>query len=102
MIDPPEGHLATYIASLERVRDLMGPGAVLHPAHGPVASDGARVLERFLEHRQRREDALIAALATGTAREDELVRTVYLEVEESLHPIAARSLRWTIHAWARS
>jgi len=101
VIDPPEGHLATYISSLERMRDLMGPGAVLHPAHGPVASDGVRVLDRFLEHRQRREDALITALevesirgsVSGGLHEDELVRSVYAEVDESLHPIAARSLR---------
>lgn len=93
VISPPEGHMATYVASLERMAGLMGEAGVLHPAHGPVASDGPRVLRRYVEHRQRREDGLADALADGISAEDELVRRVYADVPEELHPIAALSLR---------
>lgn len=93
VIDPPEGHLATYLASLERVRDLLGPDDVVHPAHGPVASSGRRVLERYLEHRARRESSLVHALADGLETEADLVRRVYADVDERMLPIAARSMR---------
>jgi len=93
VIDPPDGHLATYLASLERIRDLMGPGEVLHPAHGPVASDGPALLERYLEHRGRREESLVRALGEEPAPEAALVARVYADVAEELLPVAARSLR---------
>lgn len=93
VIDPPEGHMATYLASLERMASLLAEGAVLHPAHGPVASDGPRQLARYIEHRRRREAALVAALEQGLRSEGELVRRVYADVPEEAHPIAARSLR---------
>ena len=93
VIDPPEGHLGTYLQSLERVRELMSEGEVLHPAHGPVAAEGRRVLERYIEHRVRREDALVRALEERPKVEEELVRLVYADVDEALFPIAARSLR---------
>ncbi|MFT7078213.1 MAG: glyoxylase-like metal-dependent hydrolase (beta-lactamase superfamily II), partial [Planctomycetota bacterium] len=93
VIDPPEGHMADYIESLERVAELAGESAVLHPSHGPVASDGRTLLRRYLEHRLRREDSLVAALQEGVEEEEMLVRRVYADVEEHLYPIAARSLR---------
>lgn len=93
VIDPPDGHLATYLSSLERVRDLMGPGEVLHPAHGPVASDGPVLLDRYLEHRARREESLVRALGDAPMSEPALVARVYADVAEELLPVAARSLR---------
>lgn len=93
VIDPPDGHLATYIKSLERMAEIMSGGGVLHPAHGPVASNGHRVLARYLLHRERREESLIGALQDGLSEESELVARVYADVDKRLFPIAARSLR---------
>ncbi|MEZ6015116.1 MAG: MBL fold metallo-hydrolase [Planctomycetota bacterium] len=100
VIDPADGgHLATYLASLQRVLDL-GIG-VLHPAHGPVASDGRAALVRYIEHRALRERALVSALSAegasaplGARDVEALTRAVYADVEDPrLLPIAARSLR---------
>ncbi|MEM9379624.1 MAG: MBL fold metallo-hydrolase [Planctomycetota bacterium] len=93
VIDPPEGHLATYLASLRALRETMADGGVLHPSHGTVATDGARILDQYLAHRAERERALEAALRGGAALEDDLLREVYEEVDERLLPVAARSLR---------
>lgn len=93
VIDPPEGHLGQYIESLERAADLLGDSAVLHPSHGPVASDGRTLLRRYLEHRERREESLVKALRDGVSKETDLVARVYADVDERLFPIAARSLR---------
>jgi glyoxylase-like metal-dependent hydrolase (beta-lactamase superfamily II) len=95
VIDPADGgHLATYLASLQRVRER-GLG-VLHPAHGPVASDGAAAITRYLEHRALRQRVLLAALARGAPVDaDALLSKVYADVtDERLLPIAARSLRF--------
>ena len=85
--------MAQYLESLRRTAELLDGSAVLHPSHGPVASEGRAVLERYVEHRQRREDSLVAALAEGISTEPELVARVYAGVDERLFPIAARSLR---------
>ncbi len=90
VIDPPEGHLATYLASLERM--LAVPMGVLHPAHGPVARDGHALLRQYLQHRAARESQLVAALDEGARTHDELLPQVYADVDRALWPFAARSL----------
>lgn len=90
IIDPPEGHLATYLESLRRM--LTVPMGMLHPAHGPVAREGHRVLSAYLEHRAEREAELLAALGRGGGSVGELVADVYRDVSPDLHGFAARSL----------
>ncbi len=90
IIDPPEGHMHTYLDSLNRL--LSTPMNVLYPAHGPPRRDGHGLIRHFLRHRQKREDAVKAAL-TGTPRTvGELLPEIYADVSESVYPIAARSL----------
>ncbi len=90
VIDPPEGHMATYLASLERVRAL-GIG-VLCPAHGMAAREGTRVLERTLVHRREREEKLASCLGPVPRTTEELLHDVYDDVDARLHPVARRSL----------
>ena len=59
VVAPPEGHLRTYLASLERMISRTG---VLHPAHGPALTDGAGALRGYLAHRARRTEQVRAAL----------------------------------------
>ncbi|MCA8979459.1 MAG: MBL fold metallo-hydrolase [Planctomycetes bacterium] len=92
VIDPPEGHMATYLDSLARLRDR-GIG-MLYPAHGPAHRDGTALLGALIEHRLAREARLRAALRVEARREDELLGEVYDDVaDERLLPVAARSLR---------
>lgn len=91
VIDPPEGHLATYLQSLARVRDL-GVGTIL-PAHGAAAPDGVALLARYLAHRAERERVLLGALFTvGAALPESLVPLVYADVPKGMHALALRSL----------
>ncbi len=91
VIEPPEGHLATYLASLARVRAL-GIGALL-PAHGPVAADGDALLARYLEHRAAREMRLVEALGRlGPAHPERLVPEVYADTPRAAHRLALGSL----------
>ena len=90
-IDPPEGHMATYLKSLHRVLDM--DIGTLCPAHGPAARDGSAVLRHFLVHRQEREEKLVAALGEEPRAEEALLPVVYDDVKEEVMGLAARSLR---------
>ena len=90
LIDPPEGHLRTYLDSLNRLLSM--PMRALYPAHGPPHRDGHSLIRHFLEHRQKRENAVRTALTGAPRSIDHLLPEVYADVSESVYPIAARSL----------
>lgn len=90
VVDPPEGHMATYLASLARLaREASG---VLYPAHGTAARDARAAVAAVLEHRRAREERLARALDEGARTEEELLARVYDDVADALRPLAARSL----------
>jgi glyoxylase-like metal-dependent hydrolase (beta-lactamase superfamily II)/8-oxo-dGTP pyrophosphatase MutT (NUDIX family) len=91
VIDPPEGHLRTYLQSLERLLAL--PMRTLYPAHGPAVQDGHKVVRQYLRHRAQREQKLLAALAEQPATARELLPKVYWDVDKKMLGIAARSLQ---------
>jgi glyoxylase-like metal-dependent hydrolase (beta-lactamase superfamily II) len=92
IIDPPEGDMADYLASLDR---LLGekPGAI-YPAHGPVVPGGVQKLEQYRTHRLERERLVIEALQKrkGPATPAQLVPDAYPDVKPELYPYAERSL----------
>jgi glyoxylase-like metal-dependent hydrolase (beta-lactamase superfamily II) len=93
VIAPPDGDMAAYLASLEKVRALH-PDA-LAPAHGPLLTDPDAYVGHYISHRLAREaavaDALDAAGPTG-ADTEALVKAVYVDVHELLHPVARFSV----------
>jgi len=88
VIDPPEGDMAVYLASLQRLLDL-SPGT-LFPAHGPPIPDGPGKLREYLEHRAMRAALVLAAVQAGAATPAEVVAQAYSDTPEPLHPIAER------------
>lgn len=90
VIDPPEGDLAQYLRSLQRMRDL-GPRTI-YPGHGPVVLDAGAKLDEYLEHRAQREEQVLAGLADGPRTPEDLVPDIYRGYPEELHPLAARSV----------
>jgi glyoxylase-like metal-dependent hydrolase (beta-lactamase superfamily II)/8-oxo-dGTP pyrophosphatase MutT (NUDIX family) len=91
IVDPPEGDMLDYLASLRRLLQL-GPG-VIYPAHGPVVSAGADRLRGYLEHRLQREELVLAALRSlGAATPAQLVPPSYPDVQPEVYPLAERSL----------
>jgi glyoxylase-like metal-dependent hydrolase (beta-lactamase superfamily II) len=93
VVDPPEGDMADYLATLGRLlRD--GCGAIV-PAHGPAIPDGDGKLLEYIAHRQRREEQVLATLAArpgALGRPIDLVPAVYPEVPPYFHPLAARQV----------
>lgn len=90
IVDPPEGHLATYLQSLERL--LKEPLSTLYPAHGPALKDGHKLVKQYLRHRRQRETGLLTALAESPATLEQLLPKVYWDADPRLYPFAARSL----------
>ncbi len=87
VIKPPDGDMAAYLASLERIKAMRL--STLAPAHGHPIEDPKARIDWYLQHRIEREAAIAAALKdAGSATIDELVATVYTDVDPERHPIA--------------
>jgi len=88
VIDPPEGEMAVYLASLARLLALAP--RTLYPAHGNPALDGAAKLAEYLEHRKEREAKVLAAL-TPPGTLTEVTARAYGDTLPAALPVAARS-----------
>lgn len=87
----PDGVLADYLTSLERLRGL-GSIPVL-PGHGPVLPDAEAVAAYYLRHRAQRLAQVEAAVAAGATAPADVVATVYADVDRSVWPAAELSVR---------
>ncbi len=91
VIDPPEGHLQTYLDSLARLRDL--EIGVAYPAHGPAVRQGRRVFDKFIRHRATREATLVRVLGESEPKTAaDLVPAVYDDTDPRMYGFAERSL----------
>jgi len=91
LIDPSEGDMALYLASLERL--LARPAMTLLPAHGPMIADGHAKLREYLAHRRMREARVLAALEDAPKSIEQLLPEAYGDTPRVLWPLADRSLR---------
>jgi glyoxylase-like metal-dependent hydrolase (beta-lactamase superfamily II) len=92
---PPDGGLADYLNSLWRILAL--DVAVIYPAHGPAIHNPREKVEAYLAHRALREEQILAGLRDGVHRIPDLVRSIYTDVAEFMHPVAA----WSVEAHLR-
>jgi len=90
VIDPPDGDMADYLASLEKLIALRP--TLLLPAHGSPNGAPAGRLKGLLAHRHEREAAVLAALGEAPRTLAELVPAVYADVKRELWNWAERSL----------
>jgi len=92
----PDGALAPYLDSLEKLRAFANSAAGLDrllPGHGPVITDPGKVLTQYLTHRKDRLDQVRQAVAAGHTTAQAVVEHVYADVDHSLWPAAERSVR---------
>jgi glyoxylase-like metal-dependent hydrolase (beta-lactamase superfamily II) len=92
VISPPDGDMATYLRSLERLLAL--DLAAIAPGHGHVIDKPHDEVRRLIAHRMKREQKVLGAFAArnGPATLDELLPLVYEDVPQRAHPVARRSL----------
>ncbi|MEX2558048.1 MAG: MBL fold metallo-hydrolase [Actinomycetota bacterium] len=101
VVADPDGDMTQYLASLERLRDLDIDR--IYPGHGPVIEQPGPVIEEYIAHRLMREDQIFDGLAAaaGPVTPEELVASIYTDVDPVLHPVAAMSVRAHLAKLAR-
>jgi len=91
VISPPDGDMAVYLESLERLLAL--DLAALAPGHGHVIGQPHDEARRLIAHRMKREQKVLDAFQRGNpATLDELLPFVYDDVPQRVHPVARGSL----------
>jgi len=83
--------MAPYLESLERLRGL--DVEALHPGHGETMTNPSEVIDWYVAHRLQREQEVLQAVRAGAASVADIVEVVYRDVDHSLHPLAAVSVR---------
>jgi glyoxylase-like metal-dependent hydrolase (beta-lactamase superfamily II) len=93
VIRPPDGNMADYLESLQKIRKLRLRS--IAPGHGHLIEDPKDVIDHYLEHRLERERQILGVVADeGTTKVDAIVKHVYADVPTELHPVA----RYSVHA----
>lgn len=95
VIDPPDGNMGAYLASLDRLSDACRDGEVrfILPAHGYVLGQAAEVIANLRAHRLRREAKVLAAMQSRpNGSLDDWVQLAYDDVPPRLWPVAKRSM----------
>jgi len=91
LIAPPEGDLARYLASLQRMHSL--EPACLLPGHGPADADPMGRLQMYIEHRLTRESQVMELLSGGAWSIGDLVAGIYPDLAPALRPAAALTMQ---------
>ncbi len=90
IIDPPDGDMAAYLHSLQRLRALSLQ--LLIPSHGAPIEAPDEHLAQVIDHRLAREALVLAALDHTPRIPAARVPAAYPEVPPALYPLAERSL----------
>ncbi len=93
VIAPPDGDMAAYLASLDRLAGLRPRLRSIAPGHGHVIDDPKAKIEEYVAHRLERERQVVDALRRrGSATIPELVADIYTDVPVEMHGWAAYSV----------
>jgi len=93
VISPPDGDMATYLDSLERLKTIRPRLKAIAPGHGHVIDDPLAVVDATIAHRLAREAQVLDVLRErGPAAITDLVEQIYADVVPELHPVARRTV----------
>jgi glyoxylase-like metal-dependent hydrolase (beta-lactamase superfamily II)/8-oxo-dGTP pyrophosphatase MutT (NUDIX family) len=91
LIDPPEGNVRDYLATLERYRQL--PRLVaLFGGHGPAVGSPRAKIDEYIAHRLKRERDILDAVRGGVQTPAEIVARAYTDVHPRMHAWAERAV----------
>lgn len=90
IVAPPDGSMADYMASLDRL--IARDDRLLLPGHGGPVTEPAGFLRALKAHRLRREQAVLARVQAGDERIAEMVKVIYRDTDPKLHGAAALSV----------
>ncbi|MGO7380252.1 MBL fold metallo-hydrolase [Rhizobium ruizarguesonis] len=90
IVAPPDGSMADYMESLERL--INREDRLLLPGHGGPVTQPSTFLKALKAHRLRREQAVLARVQAGDQRIAEMVKVIYRDTDPKLHGAAALSV----------
>ena len=91
LIDPPDGNMRDYLASLARMRALPKL-SVLFGGHGPPIANPYEKIDEYISHRQQREELILDAVRKGASTPKEIVARAYVDVSPKAHAMAERAV----------
>jgi glyoxylase-like metal-dependent hydrolase (beta-lactamase superfamily II)/8-oxo-dGTP pyrophosphatase MutT (NUDIX family) len=91
LIDPPEGNMREYLASLERMRALPNL-SVLFGGHGPAVANPYDKIDEYISHRRQREELILNAVRQGATTPKDIVARAYTDVSPKAHAMAERAV----------
>lgn len=90
VVAPPDGSMAAYMASIEKLRGL--EHARYWPGHGGPVTEPQRFLRGLVQHRRQREAAIMNRLGAGDETIAAMVPAIYQGLAPALHGAAALSV----------
>ncbi|MGH7763037.1 MAG: MBL fold metallo-hydrolase [Candidatus Dormibacteraceae bacterium] len=91
MVTYPEGNVADYLHSLERLARL--EPRLLFPGHWDPVTDAKGKIAEYTHHRLEREAQILAEVRRGAGTAAELTRRVYGDLDDRLMAAAEMTLR---------
>jgi glyoxylase-like metal-dependent hydrolase (beta-lactamase superfamily II) len=93
VIAPPDGDMAAYLRSLDRLTALRPRLRSIAPGHGHLIEKPAAKIEEYVTHRLAREAQVLDVLErAGTTTIEPIVKEIYADVPEELHVMAGYSV----------
>ncbi|PLK26894.1 MBL fold metallo-hydrolase [Novosphingobium sp. TH158] len=90
VVAPPDGDMAAYMASLEKLYDR--EDRVYYPAHGEAVEKPRQLVRGMIGHRRQRERQILRLLEEGVQQIAAMVPRMYKGVDERLWGAAGRSV----------
>ncbi len=90
VVAPPDGDMAAYLASLDKLLDRRD--AVYWPTHGPAITEPQQHVRAFIAHRREREAGILDCLRAGIGQIDAIVERLYVGLQPGLRRAAGRSV----------
>ena len=90
-IAPPEGNMADYLKSLEKMKNLPNL-RFLCGSHGAAVYDAKGKIEEYIAHRTEREKMILEAFQNGAKTPREIIGKVYISLPPELLELAEKSV----------
>lgn len=90
IVAPPDGAMADYMASLERL--LARDDRIYFPGHGGPVTEPQAFVRGLRTHRRMRERAILERIRAGDRKIADMVAAIYRDTDPRLHGAAALSV----------
>ena len=90
VVSPPDGDMAAYMASLQKLYDR--EDRIYYPAHGPAVVKPRQLVRGMLGHRRQRERQIIRLLEAGEQAIPAMVKAMYKGLDPRLTGAAGQSV----------